>query len=198
MRDTDYSEAKTLDDIFEINRKEWDKPLQDRNELLMDLASKSESICELGINQGTSFALMMLQKPKLCVGVDIHLWKWRFGNQGIPPLAPLAEKFAAENGMELKMHEGSSIAKKAVHKVDMLHIDSLHKPTHLENELRMHATAIKKYIVFHDTKLDNRETGGEYAMWKVVEKFLEDNDQWELIEHYTEGKAGHAAIKRVS
>lgn len=197
MRDTDYNDATSLEDVLEINKKEWDEPLQVRNELLMDLASKSESICELGINQGTSFAIMMIQKPKLCVGVDTNLKKWRQGRD-FKPLAPLAEDFAETHGMELKMWEGNSTAKRAVHKVDMLHIDSLHRPSHLEQELRMHATAIKKYIVFHDTKLDNRETGGEYALWKVVEKFLDGNEQWELMEHYKEGKAGHAAIKRVS
>lgn len=198
MKDIDYNAAETLEDVLEIEKTVWDEHLKARNEMLMDLASKSETINELGINQGTSFVLMMLQKPKKIVGVDIHLWKWRKGVNHIEPLAPRAEQFCKENDIELVMYEGNSIAKRAVHKVDLLHIDSKHTKAHLTQELIMHAHAVQKYIAFHDTNLDNRETGGAYALWEVVEKFLEDHhDEWELLERYLPGKAGHAVIKRI-
>ena len=195
MRDTDYREAKKLEDILEISKRTWSEHSEARNGCLINLAKESDSISELGINQGTSFIFMMLQNPKKIVGVDINLKKWRNGGD-YPALEPLALEYMKEHPMEYIMYEGSSHDKASVHNVDMLHIDSLHKPNHLHIELKMHAESVNKYIVFHDTKLGNRETGNQYALWRVVEKFLNDTPQWELLEHYTEGKCGYAAIKR--
>jgi len=181
MRDTDYRQAKKLEDVIEISKRDWSIHSETRNNCLMRLAKDSESVSELGVNQGSSFIFMMLQNPKKIVGVDLTLKKWRTGGT-YPALEPL---------------RGSSTDKKSVYNVDMLHIDSLHKASHLRKELKMHAESVNKYIAFHDTKLGNGETGGQFALWRVVEQFLNDNPQWELEEHYTEGKCGHAAIRRV-
>ena len=93
------------------------------------------------------------------------------------------------------MYEGNSLDKESVHEVDMLHIDSLHRAAHLQKEIDLHSGHVKKYMVFHDTKYAHGEP--EYALWRVVEKFLNKNNDWELLVNYTEGKAGHAAIQRV-
>ena len=195
MRDTDYRQAKKLEDILKISKTDWNIHLETRNNCLMRLAKDSESVSELGVNQGTSFVFMMLQNPKKIVGVDITLKKWRNGGT-YPALEPLAIEYMKKHPMEYIMYEGSSTDKESVHNVDMLHIDSLHKASHLQKELKMHAESVNKYIAFHDTKLSNGETGGQYALWRVVEQFLNDNPQWELEEHYTGGKCGYAAIKR--
>jgi len=196
MRDTDYRQAKKLEDVLKISKKDWSIHSETRNNCLMRLAKDSESVSELGVNQGTSFIFMMLQNPKKIVGVDLTLKKWRTGGT-YPALEPLALEYMKEHPMEYIMYEGSSTDKESVHNVDMLHIDSLHKASHLRKELKMHAESVNKYIAFHDTKLSNGETGGQFALWRVVEQFLNDNPQWELEEHYTEGKCGHAAIRRV-
>jgi hypothetical protein len=196
MKDTNYNSAKTLEDVLTINSQEWSEHCKPRNEMLMQLASEVESVGELGVNQGTSFCFLMLQKPKKIVGVDISLKKWRLGSMTSMALEPLALEFMKENPMEYKMYECSSTNTKCVNDLDMLHIDSLHHPNHLQQELDIHASRVNRYIAFHDTKLKNRETTGEYALWKVVDRFLNDHPEWELKEHYTEGRVGHAAIQR--
>lgn len=193
---TNFMAAIALPDVLDIESKFWDIHDRARNEMLMQMATEVESIGELGIYQGTSFCLMMLQKPKKMVGVDITLNKWRLGIHGSPPLEPLAKTFAEENSIELVMHQCSSISPECVHNLDMLHIDSLHSKDHLEKELELHAKHINRYIAFHDTKLSSGQTGGEFGLWKVVEKFLNKNPEWELKEHYTQGRCGHAAIQR--
>ena len=73
MKDTDYNSATKLEDILEISSKDWSDSTKARNDALMELAADSESVSELGVNQGTSFSFLMLQNPKKIVGVDITL-----------------------------------------------------------------------------------------------------------------------------
>ena len=58
MRDTDYRQAKKLEDILKISKKDWNIHLETRNNCLMRLAKDSESVSELGVNQGTSFVFV--------------------------------------------------------------------------------------------------------------------------------------------
>jgi len=192
MRDTDYNAAKTLEQAYKIYEDSWGETTAHRNNALIECAKDSESISELGVNQGSSFMMLMMQNPKKIVGVDITLKKWRKGNPslGYQALEPLALQYMKANPMEYIMYEGSSADKKSVHNVDMLHIDSLHSPSHLTQELKVHADSVNKYIAFHDIKQNG------YALWKVIERFLNDNPQWKLRTFYDEGKCGHVEIER--
>ena len=99
MKQQNFDEAVTLQDIHDITKKECDNGKGHtwmRNLELMECASKCETIMELGINQGTSLILMMLQNPKKVIGVDIDLKHWRRG-AGFKPLEPLAIEYAKEN-----------------------------------------------------------------------------------------------------
>jgi len=192
MRDTDYNAAKTLEQAYRIYQDSWSETTAHRNNALIECAKDSESISELGVNQGSSFMMLMIQNPKKIVGVDITLNKWRKGNSslGYQALEPLALQYMKANPMEYIMYQGSSADKKSVHNVDMLHIDSLHDPKHLAKELQMHSESVNKYIAFHDIKQNG------YALWKVIERFLNDNSQWKLKAFYDEGKCGHVEIER--
>lgn len=190
MKDTDYNSATKLEDILEISSKDWSDSTKARNDALMELAADSESVSELGVNQGTSFSFLMLQNPKKIVGVDITLKKWKYGLK-YKPLEPLALEYIERNPMEYITFEGSSHNPSSVFKVDMLHIDSFHSASHLSKELDLHASYINKYIAFHDIKQN------DYELWKVIEKFLNNNKQWELKTFYDEGKCGFVTIKRL-
>ena len=72
----------------------------------------------------------------------------------------------------------------------MLHIDSYHKSWYLKKELALHASHVSKYIAFHDIKQNNWE------LWRVVEKFVNDNPEWEVESKYEGGTCGYAVIKR--
>jgi cephalosporin hydroxylase len=130
---------------------------------------------------------MMMQGDKTkVVGVDISLDNYKKGG-----LKELMESYAADKGFELKLIQKSSISESTVSDVELLHIDSLHHPKHLMKELELHAPRVSKYILFHDTKVKN------YELLKVVNKYIERHPkEWELVENYTGGKCGHAAIKR--
>ena len=134
---------------------------------------------------------MMLQNPKKIIGVDIDLNNWNVG-AGFKPLAPIAKKYADENNIDLEMIQTDSTDPVSTRNVDMLHIDSLHDPNHLNEELILHNQYIKKYIAFHDIKQ------GDWALWKVIEKFLKNMTEWKLKVKYNEGKCGHAVIERIN
>ena len=189
MRDTDYSAATTLEEAYNIYKATWGETTAHRNNALIECAKDSESISELGVNQGSSFIMLMMQNPKKIVGVDITLGKWKNGIT-YPGLEPLALEYMERNPIEYILYEGSSTDKQSVHKVDMLHIDSLHNPAHLTRELKMHANSVNKYICFHDIKQK------DYQLWKVVERFLNDHHQWKLKGFYDEGNCGHVEIER--
>ena len=111
----------------------------------MECARDSESVMELGVNQGTAFILMLLQNPKKMIGVDITTKKWYNGGT-YKPLSVLADAYAKKNNIEIEMLEMSSTDKRSTREVDMIHIDSLHTGSHLKKELDLHAQHVKKYI----------------------------------------------------
>ena len=194
MKQQNFNDVVRLQDVYDITKKECDNGKGHtwaRNLDLMNFASNSESIMELGVNQGTSLALMMLQNPKKIIGVDIDLNNWNVG-AGFKPLAPIAKKYADENNIDLEMIQTDSTDPVSTRNVDMLHIDSLHDPNHLNEELILHNQYIKKYIAFHDIKQ------GDWALWKVIEKFLKNMTEWKLKVKYNEGKCGHAVIERIN
>tara|TARA_B100000085_G_C18393443_1_gene451427 strand:- start:140 stop:721 length:582 start_codon:yes stop_codon:yes gene_type:complete len=191
MRHINFDSAKTLQDVHDIQKNLYPEETWHRCEALMECARDSESIMEFGVNQGCSLVLMLLQNPKKIIGVDPQIAAWNKG-RSYKPLSILAEEYAKENNIEIEFLAMSSTNPKTVRSVDMLHIDSLHTPKHLRKELKLHAQHIKKYIAFHDIKQDN------YALWKVVEDFLSNNEDWKLKNMYDEkGTCGHAEIERV-
>jgi len=190
MKHTNYSSAKTLQDVYDIQHHICDDgegPTWHRNMALMECAKDSESIMELGINQGSSFVLMMMQNPKKIIGVDVNTNSWFKGG-----LYELASEYATNNNIEVEILKMSSTDPKSIRNVDMLHIDSLHNPKHLKGELKLHAPHVNKYIAFHDIKQNN------YELWKVIQEFLANNKDWKLKNFYDkEGKCGHVEIEKI-
>jgi len=152
---------------------------------LMRYAARCESVKEIGVFQGSSFMAMMLQ-DSVCHGeaIDINLKKFE------QYIKPLLLDYCARTNKTMKAHGVSSLDKSTVSEVDMLHIDSLHKPAHLKQELRVHAHSVKKYIAFHDIKQN------DWALLKVIEEFCQHNPEWSVVERLTGGGAGHAVIAR--
>ena len=75
---------------------------------------------------------------------------------------------------------------------DLLHIDSLHDPEHLMEELLLHGSTVKKYIVFHDTANFKNSAG----LFKVIAEYITDVDQsWKIVDHYIH-RVGYTVIQR--
>ena len=189
MKHTDYSSAKTLQDVYNIQKRACSNGTGHtwkRNEALIECAKDSESIMELGVNQGSAFILMMMQNPKKIIGVDINIESWLNGG-----LAHLSEEYSTANNIEVEILELSSTHPDSVRNVDMLHIDSLHDGSHLRAELNLHAKHVNKFIAFHDIKQN------KFELWKVVKDFLKNNKDWKTKIFYDEGKCGHAVIEKI-
>ena len=196
MRHTNYSKAETLEEVHEINKSTWGYNLTERYNDLMDCAKECETIKELGINQGSSLDALLMCKPKHITGIDITLSAWKNGsNDGGPGLEERAIKYCEKNNIKLETMECSSIDPKCASEVDMLHIDSLHNAGHLAQELQLHGPLVKKYIVFHDTAVNN------YELYNEVKRWISNNPGWAEKKHYhisPDGRCvGHLVIEKI-
>ena len=86
----------------------------------------------------------------------------------------------------------SSLDTNSVYECDLLHIDSLHEPDHLMQELRLHAPTVSKYIVLHDTANFKTSAG----LFKVIAKYITEVEQsWKIVDHYIH-RVGYTVIQR--
>ena len=114
---------------------------------------------------------------------------WDFNIQDVYDTAKyynLDFTFVLANVLEIEIEE-----------TDLLFLDTWHSYKQLKAELALHASKVKKYIIFHDTTeyADKDETsyeewGDEWkgegiGIWKAIEEFLESNPEWEMIERFT-------------
>ena len=190
MHPSDYSNCSTLEEVVNsLYNEDSSEHTILRNDCIASAAKQCTSAMELGIFQGSCLALMYvnLQSPKTLYGVDINTNRFLEGG-----LKPHFEDYAKKMKVSIPtIIETSSLKKNSVKEVDFLHIDSLHHPKHLTEELKLHAPNIKKYIAFHDINQNNS------ALGKVVRDFVSKNPKWQLDTYYDKGKCGHALIKRV-
>ena len=136
------------------------------------------SYLELGTHQGGTASTALLCNPKEVQLVDIDTSRYKLF------LQPLAEQYAIDNNITLRVLQESSIAIKSTKKADMLVIDSYHHPMHLIQELRLHQSNINKYIIAHDTsvlhgKKDSRlyDCMQNFCLdypWKIIERNVEN------------------------
>jgi len=188
----EYKSANTVEEAQAIQETLLTKDIAEERQnsfkrlrSLMRYAAKCESVKEIGIFQGSSLMAMMIQDSvKHGVGIDINL------NHFKKYLKPLLVEYCERKGKTLKSHGVSSLDVSTVSSVDMLHIDSLHHPSHLKKELQTHHMSVKKYIAFHDIKQN------DWALLKVIEEFCQNNPEWSVVERLTGGGAGHAVIAR--
>lgn len=150
-----------------------------------------ESYKELGTHQGGTAACVMTaeNKPSYMELVDINHEKYRW------KLKSLAEPYCKKNGIELVVKEADSSAFTSMsdRDIDMLVIDSLHKRSHMEKELDMHAGYIKKYIIAHDTTV--AQDHPKDSLYRCLSDFCDNNPRWKIVER---GKTnvGYTVLKK--
>ncbi len=127
---------------------------------------------ELGTHQGGTAAAVMLQNPEYMDLIDIDMHRYnKF-------LAPIAREYAKEHDIKLSLKEVSSASLAAIGPlVDVMLIDSVHRWVYTKEELKYHASSVKKYIVFHDTTtcLDIWQGINEYCKtepFEILDRFL--------------------------
>jgi len=186
------SSASTLEDFYEqikaAQQGSHGKEYIEHHKSLIECANDPEVnvIKELGVCQGATFAGLMMTKPKKLIGYDIAS---RYFN----PYKHLFDDYAKQNNLDYEFHEMSSHDPKSVSHVDMLHIDSLHTPSHLGRELSMHAPKVRKYIVLHDTANFKGSTG----LFKTIATYITELEQlWKIHTHYIH-RVGYTVLERV-
>lgn len=182
--------VKTLPEFYSEIRKQHEEAHGHdycwQHDAMQKLMKNCDSYKELGTHQGASAAAALLTNPKSVTLVDISFEKWR-------PFQQIFENYASENNILFSIKEVSSADPKSSGPVDLLLIDSNHQPTHLQKELALHASTVKKYIVLHDTsrlfgKPDDR-------LWQVVQQFVNGGiNPWRVRERCTDN-VGYTVIE---
>lgn len=164
-------------------------------------ASECESVLELGVRGCVSswaFAQGLLSNNKPV--------KKLFLNDIVP--CDIAQLVSATNSTKLELYPiwMNDLHLTLNENVDLTFIDTWHVYGQLKRELEKFSKVTNKYIVLHDTTVD--ELFGEslrcgmnvhdqsvqsgfpveeiiFGLWKAVEEFLEKNQTWKLKERYT-------------
>lgn len=148
---------------------------------LRDLASKCESVVELGVRGGCSaYALaagleMAKSTDRWMVYVDINACQ-----------NPELEKLCKEAGILIEFHLADS-RYIDLPECDLLFIDTLHTYGQLKTELELHHAKAQKYIVMHDTdapwgsKNEVDDGSPNKGLWPAIEEFLQEHGKdWKL------------------
>ena len=155
MINSKLDHCKTIEEFYKSIRSQQEKAHGDNycamHDDINEIAKDCKSYKELGVHQGGTLANALLQPTlKYVEGIDISLEKYN------AKLQSLAESHAKDNKKILKMRETDSTGIDALgYSTDILMIDSVHKPYHMQKELERHGQYVKKYIVAHDTHKPN-------------------------------------------
>lgn len=195
MLTAELKHVKSVDEFYSEIRSQQEefhgKEYCSMHDAIRSRLKECNSYKELGTHQGGTAACVMTaeDKPEYIELVDIDHYKYRW------KLKSLAEKYCKENGIELVVKEADSTSFTSVsgRDIDMLVIDSLHKRSHMEQELDMHANYIKKYIIAHDTTI--AQDNPPDALYRCLQDFCDAKKEWNIVERGLEN-VGYTVLKR--
>lgn len=147
-----------------------------------------DSYMELGTHQGGTASSAILCHPSKVVLVDIDLSRYR------KYLEPIAVEYCKSNDIELKAIEADSTSLAAFNMTDMLVIDSLHNPHHMNKELNFHGLNTRKYIIAHDTSIING-CNNDSLFW-CMDSYAKSHG-WQIIERGVTN-VGYTVMKRIA
>ena len=119
--------------------------------------------------QGTTLAVALLQGTQSVRGYDVNLEWYNKVNH-------LFEEYATKHDIDFQVFENNTVKIKSIRPTDLLYIDTSHVAKHLRKELNIHASAVNKYIILHDTdaKSELRKPAQELKSWKIIEDCKEN------------------------
>ena len=139
-----------------------------------------DSYTELGVNQGATLAIAVLQNLPVVRAYDIALGPYTNAKS-------LFDAHARENNTECAVYEADTLAI-TLEAVDVLYIDTRHVYNHLTKELKLHGHKAKKYIIFHDTF-------AQPGLKKAVQEYVTQHPEWSIITDCQQ-HVGFMTIKR--
>lgn len=139
-----------------------------------------DSYTELGVNQGATLAIAVLENIKTIRAYDIKLMPYNKAKH-------LFESYADTNSINYSAIETDTL-QCTLDSVDVLYIDTLHQYAHLTKELALHGSKVKKYIIFHDT-------AAQLELKKAVKEYVAVNKEWTIVTE-CDINVGFMTIKR--
>lgn len=124
------------------------------------------SYTELGVNQGATLAIAVLENIKTIRAYDIALGPYNKAKK-------LFDVYAEEQNINLIVQESDTLAI-TLGEVDLLYIDTRHTHDHLTKELRLHGDKARKYIVFHDTH-------AQQGLKRAVQEYVASHKEWSIV-----------------
>lgn len=176
--------------------------------VLKNYGSQCKHITEMGVRRVISSFAFAISNPKTLKLIDIHHPDYYNGSENLN----LISNYCLENNINFEFILGNSLSID-IEQTDLLFIDTLHIYQQLKMELDRHAKQVNKYIILHDTVLfghqDDRtdyphlsytekiETGPIKGLWPALQEFLIKNNEWHMLEHFTNNN-GLTILERVN
>lgn len=138
---------------------------------LREYAKRCEHVTELGTRFGNSAVAFMAARPQVFISYDpTH-------NEKVEYLKLIAKE--AEVDFQFRQ-EGPE----EIEETDLLFVDSNHHQEQCEKELRLFASQVRRYLIFHDTaffweKGQGHESGG--GLRYAIEPFMANHPEWKQV-----------------
>jgi len=145
-----------------------------------------KSYMELGTHQGGTASKAMLCKPARIYLVDMDMSRYR------KFLEPIAADWCDKHNIDLTVREADSTSIGTLNMTDMLVIDSYHHPNHMQRELDLHGSNVRKYIIAHDTSIINGKPNE--SLYDCLKRFADKNG-WDVIERGVTN-VGYTVLKK--
>lgn len=146
MKRREIKNAKDLSDFVEILKRDFpqDHSYRCHMDLIKENMKPGYTYKELGTFWGYSAAIGVLAGASELHVIDINMTPFNHHKQYFE------DALEKVNG-KLVQHEYSSLDERCVGPCDAMLIDSLHTWEHVYDELELHSSTVKDWIVFHDT-----------------------------------------------
>lgn len=177
---------KILNKYLEL--KEIPSDINEHLETLFNYASNCEHITEMGVRDIVSTWALLAAKPKRMISYDIIP----------PPNENLKELFNLTKEYKINfIFKLEDVLKTDIEQTDLLFIDTLHIYEQLKKELFTHSKKVNKYIILHDTELYKieGEIPGSIGLQPAITEFLDENQNWKVIEIKTNNNGLLVLIK---
>jgi hypothetical protein len=152
---------------------------------LYELSKECDHITEMGVRNVVSTWAFMLRDPKTLIGIDIHR------NENVDKALVIYPKWKFIQADTTKIE---------IEETDLLFIDTLHTYSQLKKELQLHASKVKKFLVFHDVVtygftdeptdwqtpeiMANYKTGDIKGLMPAISEFLDSTNEWYIYKEF--------------
>lgn len=167
------NETLDIDREFVIRCNDKSSDINEHLPTLKQYAEQCGHVTEFGVRSGNSTVAFMAARPDHFVSYDIHC-NHRF-------IACL-ERLARDNEIQWEFKLESSLSA-IIEPTDMLFIDTSHRASHCEQELKLHADNVRSFLGFHDTT-GNWEWGegeGHPGLRYAIEPFMAEHPEWKQV-----------------